>query len=213
MADDVALRLGARDHLFHVTPPHPLQRLAGQHVDMPGLGVHRRRRAFCNLQDFLDHRPRHGLVLETAHALARLDQRLEFHCFLCFLRCFGRAVTNQDVDARVKPGHDGGAGVFRRTELAPSRFLLLCLRHRLHRHRHHLILRRHVDRLVTLACLHPLQHELMDQRVVRDQARLGAGNVETEKDFSLPAIPGIWRSSANIRAGARRRSSNCAPSP
>src|SRR5438552_3586496 len=80
VADDVALRLRARDHLLHVAAAHVLQRLAGQHMDMPGLGVHRRRRAFGDLQDFLDHRPRHGLVLETAHALAGLDQRLEFHC-------------------------------------------------------------------------------------------------------------------------------------
>src|SRR5438093_1330353 len=58
---------------------------AGQHMDMPWLGVHRRRRAFGGFKGLLDHRTRDGFFLDPAHALAGLDQRLDFHCFLSFL--------------------------------------------------------------------------------------------------------------------------------
>jgi hypothetical protein len=54
VADDVALRLGARQHLLHVAATHFFERLAAQDVDMPGLRVHRRRRALGNLDDLLD---------------------------------------------------------------------------------------------------------------------------------------------------------------
>src|SRR5262249_21151124 len=77
--DDVALHLGAAHHLLHVAAAHFLQRRAGQRMHMPGLRVHRRRRAFCDLEDLLDHRARDLLLLEAAHTFARLDQRLEFH--------------------------------------------------------------------------------------------------------------------------------------
>ncbi|MEY9726558.1 hypothetical protein ABIA07_002459 [Bradyrhizobium yuanmingense] len=79
VADDVALDLGAAGHLRHVAATHLLQRMTREHMDMPGLGVHRRGRALGALDDRLDHRARHRLVLETTHAAARLDQRLEFH--------------------------------------------------------------------------------------------------------------------------------------
>jgi hypothetical protein len=79
MADDVALGLGARDHLLHVATAHLFQRLAGQDVDMPGLGVHRRRRALGDLDDVLDDGAGDRLLGEPAHALAGLNQRLEIH--------------------------------------------------------------------------------------------------------------------------------------
>jgi hypothetical protein len=46
---------------------------------MPGLGVHRGRRALGDLDDLLDNRARHRLLLETAYASASLYQRLEIH--------------------------------------------------------------------------------------------------------------------------------------
>jgi hypothetical protein len=87
MRGDIALRLGAADHLLHVTPPDPLQRLSGQDVDMPGLGVHRGRRAFCHVDDFLDHGPGHRLLFETTHAFARLYQCLKVHSLAPPLFC------------------------------------------------------------------------------------------------------------------------------
>ena len=65
MADDVALwpwRLPTIS--VHVAAAQFLQRLAGQHVDVPGLRVHRRRRAFGVFEDLLDHRARHGCFLK-----------------------------------------------------------------------------------------------------------------------------------------------------
>ncbi len=79
MADDVALGLGAGNHLLHVAAAHLFQRRPGQDMDMPGLGVHRGRRPLGHLDDLLDGRPGHRLLLEPAHAFACLYQRLEFH--------------------------------------------------------------------------------------------------------------------------------------
>jgi hypothetical protein len=62
-----------------ISPPDLFQRRDGQHMDMPGLGVHRRWRALGDPDDLLDHGPRHRLFLESPHASARLYQRLEFH--------------------------------------------------------------------------------------------------------------------------------------
>ncbi len=73
--DDVALDLGAGDHLLHVAAAHLLEQAAREHVDMPGLGVHRGRRALGAFDDRLDHRARHRLVLETTHAATRRNQR------------------------------------------------------------------------------------------------------------------------------------------
>ena len=56
MADDVALGPGARDHLLHVAAADLFQRFAGQHMDVPGLRVHRRRRTLGAFDDRLDHR-------------------------------------------------------------------------------------------------------------------------------------------------------------
>jgi hypothetical protein len=79
MADDVALRSCAGRHLLHVAAAHFLQRIAGQHMNVPGLRVHRRRRAFCDFKDLLDHGAWHRLFLEAAHALAGLHECFEFH--------------------------------------------------------------------------------------------------------------------------------------
>ena len=79
VADDVPFRFGAGDHLFHVAAAHALQRLAGQDMDIPRLGVHGGWRALGGLDDLFDHRPRHGLVREATHAAAGLHQRLVIH--------------------------------------------------------------------------------------------------------------------------------------
>src|ERR1044072_1985072 len=79
MADDIALGLGARDHLLHVAAAHLLERLTGQDMDMPGLGIHRRPRTLGDVDDFLDDGAGNRLLLESAHAPAGLNQRLEVH--------------------------------------------------------------------------------------------------------------------------------------
>ena len=107
MADDVALRLGARDHLFHVAPAHTLERLAGQDMDVPGLGVHRRWCALGNFDDLLDHGPRHRLFLEAANAAAGLHQSLEIHSRFPYLvrqrlRAPERETSSQNEETAVK---------------------------------------------------------------------------------------------------------------
>ena len=79
MADDVALRLGACQHLLHVAPSQLLERFACQDMDVPGLGVHRRRRALGDLDDIRDDGTGDRLLRKPAHALAGLNQRLEIH--------------------------------------------------------------------------------------------------------------------------------------
>ena len=54
---------------------------------MPGLGVHRRRRPLGIVDDLLDHRARHRLLLEPAHAAARVDQFLKVHAPLSVCSC------------------------------------------------------------------------------------------------------------------------------
>jgi hypothetical protein len=46
---------------------------------MPGLGIHRGRRTLGDFDNLLENGARHGLVLETTYASARLYQRLEIH--------------------------------------------------------------------------------------------------------------------------------------
>src|ERR1035438_4172566 len=79
VADDIALRLGARHHLFHVAAADTLQRCTREYMDMPGLGVHRRRGALGDLDDPPADGARHRLFLEAAHAAAGLHQCLKVH--------------------------------------------------------------------------------------------------------------------------------------
>src|ERR1700681_253245 len=77
--DDISLRLGAGEHLFHVAPADLLQRLSRQGVHMPGLGVHGRRRALGDRDDLLDHGARHRLGFEATHTSARVYKLLKIH--------------------------------------------------------------------------------------------------------------------------------------
>jgi hypothetical protein len=79
VADDVALHLRAGHHLLHVAAAYFLQRRPCQRMNMPGLRVHRRRRAFCDFDDLLDYRAGDLLLLEAAHTFARLHECFEFH--------------------------------------------------------------------------------------------------------------------------------------
>ena len=82
VADNVAFRLGAGDHLFHVALAHALQRFAGQDVHVPGLRIHRRRRPLGDLDDLFDNRARHRLGLETAYTSASVYEFFEIHGIL-----------------------------------------------------------------------------------------------------------------------------------
>jgi hypothetical protein len=57
----------------------PIQRFAGDDVEIPGLGIHRRRSAHRQTDDFLDQRPGYGIGLVTADASATEDNVIKPH--------------------------------------------------------------------------------------------------------------------------------------
>src|ERR1700736_3200364 len=77
---NIALWLGAGEHLFHVAPADLLQRLSRQDMHMPGLGVHGRWRALGDRDDLLDHGARHRLGFEATHTSARVYKLFKIHC-------------------------------------------------------------------------------------------------------------------------------------
>jgi hypothetical protein len=57
----------------------PIQRFAGDDVEIPGLGVHRRRRAHRQTDDFLDKRLGYWIGFVTADAPATEDNVIKLH--------------------------------------------------------------------------------------------------------------------------------------
>src|SRR6202011_3950977 len=124
--DDISLRLGAGEHLFHVPPADLLQRLSRQDMDMPGLGVHGRRRALGDRDDLLDHGARHRLGSETTHTSARVYKLFKIH-FGCFLGLAGRRACIKYVESGMwtflqvrASSHRPGPPVMPRSSLPPS---------------------------------------------------------------------------------------------
>jgi hypothetical protein len=77
----VVLVLRAMRRALGMGPQHggrkTLLRLAGEHVDAPGLHVGAARRARRDVEDALDERPRHRRWQESAHGAARCDRRFD----------------------------------------------------------------------------------------------------------------------------------------
>ena len=69
----------ARHVALGVAGADAVQRLAGDDVEIPGLGVHRRRRAHRQADDFLDQRLRHRIGLVAADAPATEDDVIKLH--------------------------------------------------------------------------------------------------------------------------------------
>jgi hypothetical protein len=69
----------ARHHPLRVAGTDPIQRLAGDDVEIPRLGVHRRRGAHRQADDLLDQRPGDRIGLVAANAPAAQDDVIELH--------------------------------------------------------------------------------------------------------------------------------------
>ena len=61
-------------HVLGVALPDTLQRLPGDHMNMPGLGVHGRRRPLGHLDDFINQLPGDGLGEIASDAGASFDE-------------------------------------------------------------------------------------------------------------------------------------------
>jgi hypothetical protein len=71
----------ARHHPLGIAGADPIQRFAGDDVEIPGLGVHRRRSAHRQTDDFLDQRPGYRIGFVTADASATEDNVIKPHLF------------------------------------------------------------------------------------------------------------------------------------
>src|ERR1700679_3485713 len=60
----------ARHHPLGVAGADPIERFTGDDKEIPGLGVHRRRRAYRQTDDFLNQRSGHWIGFVTADAPA-----------------------------------------------------------------------------------------------------------------------------------------------
>jgi S1-C subfamily serine protease len=69
----------AGEDILGVALADPVKRFAGDHVEMPRLGVHRRRSTHRQGEDFLDQRPRNGIGLVAADAAATENDIIVLH--------------------------------------------------------------------------------------------------------------------------------------
>jgi hypothetical protein len=58
---------------------NPVERFAGDDVEIPRLGIHRRRRAHSETDDFFDQRPWHRIRLIPANTAAAHDNVVKQH--------------------------------------------------------------------------------------------------------------------------------------
>ncbi len=68
-------------HPLGIACADPIQRFAGDDVEIPGLGVHRRRSAHRQTDDFLDQRLGYRIGFVTADASATEDNVIKPHLF------------------------------------------------------------------------------------------------------------------------------------
>src|SRR3984885_1312345 len=69
----------ARHHPLGVAGADPIQRFAGDNVEIPGLGVHRRWSAHRQTNDFRNQRLGHWIGLVTADTPATEDNVIKLH--------------------------------------------------------------------------------------------------------------------------------------
>lgn len=92
MGENVALWFFAGGHPLYIVSSHFLQWRAGQHMNMPGLGIHGIRRALRDRDNLVDDIARDRVLLVTAHAPARVHQSFEFYrCISSLLKACCRA--------------------------------------------------------------------------------------------------------------------------
>src|SRR3984885_6959765 len=66
-------------HPLGVAGADPIERFAGDDIEIPGLRVHRRRRAYRQADDFLNQLPGYWIGFVTADAAATEDNVIELH--------------------------------------------------------------------------------------------------------------------------------------